>query len=611
MTRAPMRRGQLIAPFGVGSMVVVRDGVSVMAAGLDHWFKREDGTSADFSEYALEEWRLSRQLQVFDFRLPPDFRTPGRDVPNAGLTIPFVRFPLTHICPKCGLMKRSTLFERSYPRCRECNRILTQAALVVICESGHIQDFPWREWVHHQVVPTCQGDLRFVATGSATLAGQKVKCSCGKERSLNGVTFEGVLTKTLEDSSLYLCQGKRPWLGHEEGESCGKEVVAVLRSASNAYFPQTASAIYIPRGGSEVPQDVVTALEHPTVAIFVSMFRETLDPQMLRSGNVPEVAELLRDFSDADIRAGIQYVLNEKKPETHQPLDEVDFRREEYSVLRRTRNDEALKIREMGFDEYGTEVRSFFSRVTLVEKLRETRALYGFTRVKAETTQNLANLKASLRRSGNDRAWLPAYPVYGEGIFLELNEAELQAWLARNEQALCQRLKPLQQRLDEYRRQLKLEQEKVTARQLIVHTLAHLLINQLVFECGYSAASLRERLYISDETAAPMAALLIYTASGDAEGTMGGLVRMGKPGLLEPVLRKSIEGAAWCSVDPVCMETGHSLGQGPAGLNLAACHGCVLVPETSCEKFNSLLDRGVMIGDLQNELTGFFASLLG
>ena len=132
-------------------------------------------------------------------------------------------------------------------------------------------------------------------------------------------------------------------------------------------------------------------------------------------------------------------------------------------------------------------------------------------------------------------------------------------------------------------------------------------MNQLTFECGYGSASLRERLFVSTAPRADMVGLLIYTAAGDAEGTLGGLVRMGKPGNVEPVIRRALARAQWCSADPVCMELGTSGGQGPDSSNLAACHNCGLAPETSCEEFNRFLDRGLVVGSLTQPNLAFFA----
>jgi hypothetical protein len=104
-----------------------------------------------------------------------------------------------------------------------------------------------------------------------------------------------------------------------------------------------------------------------------------------------------------------------------------------------------------------------------------------------------------------------------------------------------------------------------------------------------------------------MQGILIYTASGDSEGTMGGLVRQGRPGRLETTIRRALERAAWCSSDPVCIE---SNGQGSDSANLAACHGCCLVPETSCEEGNRLLDRALLVGTPGVKGIGMFGSLV-
>ena len=143
---------------------------------------------------------------------------------------------------------------------------------------------------------------------------------------------------------------------------------------------------------------------------------------------------------------------------------------------------------------------------------------------------------------------------------------------------------------------------------IMLHTFAHLMINELVFACGYSSASLRERLYVSRGDGRNMAGVLIYTAAGDSEGTMGGLVRMARTDRLRPVFASTLSDAHWCSTDPVCMEAG-AHGQGPDSCNLAACHGCALLPETSCEEFNRFLDRGLVVGTFDDPSLGFFSDV--
>ena len=254
---------------------------------------------------------------------------------------------------------------------------------------------------------------------------------------------------------------------------------------------------------------------------------------------------------------------------------------------------------------YAADTAQYFARVMLINRLRETRVLTGFSRILPETPQSLDELQAMLwRRPPIGDAWLPAYAVYGEGIFLELSERRLKRWEQLS--GVTHRIDRLTNQYQAIQTKRHLRDRSIGPRFVLLHTLAHLIMNRLTFECGYSSAALRERLYVSDHASAPMGGILIYTADGDSEGTMGGLVRMGKPGNLEPVIRRALSGAEWCSADPVCMEMGSHGGQGPDSCNLAACHNCSLVPETACEEFNRFLDRAVVVGDIGDSTLGYF-----
>src|SRR5262249_38445272 len=219
------------------------------------------------------------------------------------------------------------------------------------------------------------------------------------------------------------------------------------------------------------------------------------------------------------------------------------FLRAEFEVLRTPRREPQLMIDTADMSNYGPVVTRHFSRVMLVHKLRETRALAGFTRLGGEMTDDLERLKALMWKNPPrpEGSWLPAYIVFGEGIFLELNEKRLQEWEKDNR--TIERLAALAERDRRGRAEKKKPPRPVLRRYVLVHTLAHLLMNRLTFECGYSSASLRERLFVSENPKGPMAGLLIYTAAGDAEGTMGGLVRMGKNGYLEPVIERALDAA--------------------------------------------------------------------
>ncbi len=282
---------------------------------------------------------------------------------------------------------------------------------------------------------------------------------------------------------------------------------------------------------------------------------------------------------------------------------EEEFRRQEYEALRNGRGGETtdLMVALIDASEYGSELAEVLRGIGLVRKLRETRVLAGFSRVlPLEDPTSPARLPM-LQDASLD--WLPATVVYGEGIFIEFNESNLERWVKRS--SVIERISSLSRRYNERRHERGMRSAEVSGKYVLLHTIAHVLIAQLSFDCGYGSAALREWIYCDLENPGrTMQGVLIYTASGDSEGTLGGLVRQGEPNRLNAVFERAKQRSQWCSSDPVCIE---SPGQGTDNSNLAACHGCVLLPETSCETGDRLLDRGLLVGTPVMPEVGFFA----
>lgn len=633
--RTPVRRSQLIAPYGVGAMQVSPDGVSMMTSGLDHWFEREGGASGadDPLEFRLEEWRLQRFLGVRDFRLPPDYRQSwgfSKESVNLNLTIPCVRFPQWHFCSNtgCRALRKLPLSTAVRTKCLACAGgkqfgWMVQVPFIAICDAGHVQDFPWMEWVHESLNPRCDGTLTLQSTGGASLAAQEVRCTCKRSRRLSGITEAAGpstrLSETLSKEGEYLCGGHMPWHGTEREFGCGRPIRGSLRSASNVYFAVMRSAIYLPRESQEAPEPLIALMAAPHLSVYIRSVHDSggaIEPAFLRQF----AGEELREYDDKQISRAVEIHLGLAAPES--PIEEevgsddrdTRFRRTEFGVLRNPQSGEQLQIRRGVLDEYGPWMEEHFESVMLVDKLRETRALVGFERIIGQPNQDFQRLKALLRRpsaEGQDHPedWLPAYLVFGEGIFLQIRSDLLKEWERRPgvaERAATLSGNYARNRMNRPGYDPERSSDPISARFILIHTLAHVVMNRFTFESGYSSASLRERLYVSADPDAPMGAVLIYTAAGDAEGTMGGLVRMGRPDRLGLAVRRAIDEARWCSSDPVCMEIADQGGQGPESCNLAACHNCALVPETACENFNRFLDRGLLIGGLQEPSLGYF-----
>lgn len=606
----PMRRSSLISPWGVGAIVPFVNDESLMIAGLDMWrYKSSD-------PFVIKDERLQKRLGVKELRWPPDFRDYESDAENCNLKIPAVRFPRWNYCPFCGTMKKVGLFT-SQPKCdahqwdhgRKCDatrryrRSLIPERFVVVCPEGHIDDFPIAEWIHAdsgQAYDENNCHIRRTTGGtSAALTGVRYECSCGVSKSIAGALRPGALK-----SIGYRCKGTKPWLGIEEDTEhpceCDASKLRVLqRGASNVWFADTRSSIYIPTDNDTLTHRMAEIVNDPRNLNYVLSHRVNGE---LDEGVISMIAEM-ENIDSRDLLNAFKNKIDniEGLPEVTEEMTEDEYRLAEYKMLIKSSGGDALDFHSVNYSisRYHSKLGRLFKSVSLVKKLRETRAFIGFSRLEPHNSTSIED-KKSMLRLGNGN-WLPAIEVYGEGIFFEFSSEELKAWAAKKE--VKERLSPLSAA---YQQSFfgRTNPGNIRAEYVMLHTFAHLIINQLSYECGYGSSSIKERIYCEKcSNELEMYGVLIYTASGDSEGSLGGLVRRGEPGKLEDTIIAALENAKWCSSDPICIT---SSGQGPESLNRAACHNCALLPETCCECGNRLLDRGLVVGALDAPDVGFF-----
>ena len=620
----PLRRGQVIAPFGVGAMNTYPDGVSLMVAGLDGWFPKD--LDIDVEEFRVVEPRLARTLRVDHFRLPPDYRARDGESRNTGIRLPGVRFPRAHTCSWCDTLDMKPLSHGASridcPACAENKKFgrLSQVQIVVACTAGHIQDFPWREWCHASISPRCEGRLKVSTSGTtATLASTRVRCECGASRSLSEATGPGAvgrgeagdaqglegeelsaLSKNLSSEVHYLCRGARPWLGDAVGPGdCRRSLHVTLRSAVNTYFADVRSAIFVPAAPSAVPPELLLTLRNEPARTSLRTIVEMGAP--LAAKTLRKVTgNLLVPFTDADIEEAADLVVREMGlgveddvSDDAEEVDEQSFRLAEAQALLIERTDPDLIVRRMPPTGLDAPFSDLLTGVSLVDRLRVTRAFLGFSRLGGTDDELIGarRVRRDLLWREYPGNWLPAALVFGEGILLQFDAARMTVWAQQPE--VIHRRDLLMDRYLRNGGRRSVVVEELTPEYLALHTLAHLAVLELAFLSGYSATSMSERVYVDRPSGT--FAVLLYTAAGDSEGTMGGLVRLGRQDRLGPILRRTVERAEWCSIDPVCTELGDQYGQGPNGCNLAACYACAVVPETTCDDFNRFLDRGMLI----------------
>jgi len=595
------RKSQIIHTFGVGAMQVNKEGVSLITCGLDYWFydhqNQNEHPFKSFKRFTVTDERLKTKLDVSHFMMPPDKEfTDGEKTYR--FQIPAKRFPYWHVCSNkhCQKLKKvsHSQTEEQVCDCSSYKHKMYQSRFVAICSNGHIQDFPWIEWLNANTNSFCDESCVLYLSGTGGTSSSDIRINCkthGKGTSLNGIFKTYKDDETLMDSLLTKdrginCRGHSPWLGDSYTQGCDKPLVAALRQATNVYFSKTVSSIYIPYDSDEISEEIREKYEALT-----TKQRSFVDSSPNLVEKVDSMQLVIGDeFLDHDIQRFFEL---SESANSDVSQSETEYKFIEYKNFKVNSLSEKLFCKIKNISEYENWVPSVFSSISQLDTLLVTNAMIGFDRYQPQSDRPTSNYINALRKNNFalNAAWLPAVQVSGEGIFIEFDNEKIRSWSDKVSQ-------------EDYFISLKIKASKnpifqdigeLTPAYLLLHSFSHLLINQFIFDCGYSTASLKERIYYSDSDEYRMNGVLIYTAAGDSEGSLGGLVRMSSAGTLEKIIKNAVESARWCTSDPICSEIGKRGGQGPNGVNIAACHNCILLPETSCENFNSLLDRNTII----------------
>lgn len=611
-----LRPTQMLFTYGVGSVIDLPN-LSVMVMGLDDW---DEARCHQLTEERLLEAVQSRLGPTVQRLLaPPWLEDSGTSfdpfAEEARVGAPVAPFPRWLVCSYCRKLAPVSqgdfvLKEDRYrpentrfihPFCSKRGRPPSAfpARFLMACSRGHLDDFPWLFYVHRGP-SNCAGPLKLFELGpSGEARDVLVKCEgCSLPSRSMAEAFgdRGI-------GNLPRCRGRRVHLRDCEPEGCppGSTPRTMLIGASNSWFPASLSVLSIPVSGNEVEQlvhELWAHLEHaPT--------REILDAFL----KLPTLRRLAI-HDPGEIWSAVE---KKRNPVQEDEDDTIDLKGPEWQVF--VRPSKASRATDFLIEEVAppSEFSSWLERVVLVERLREVRALTGFTRVDApgdirnEHDEDVPNLAPLSRTSPR---WVLASEVRGEGLFLQLREEVIARWLS----------------LDSVRQR---ESQFLTAhmnwnracgrspvdagfpgiRFVLLHSFSHALMRQLSLECGYSGASIRERLYARDagEPGGPMAGVLLYTAAPDSEGTLGGLVSLGRPKELGRHLRGALDQATLCASDPLCSEHRPDLDR--RSLHAAACHACMFAPETSCERGNRYLDRSTIVHTVDTQEIGLFARL--
>lgn len=587
-----VRRSQLITTFGAGAMIDLVDR-SALVGGLDYWnYETQPRTPINEPRLAAKLVGQMRRLGVILNPMATLFAPPDcdddRPSERAGLQV--LEFPRWMVCQGCSAMVQAspslTLKDGRYqhPCASGKTSLLVPVRFVVVCPSGHLDEFPWVEFVHFGEETECRSQaLTLREEAGAELYDVRLTCQvCGSKKSM---------AEAQRLDAWYRCRGARPWLGRGPDvlEACDAKPSMKVRTSSSTYFAQIQSALSIPNTAARLEK-----LVRKHVASLAEATHETLRDTIKFN---PPVRNALEGFSVEQIWTVLEAV---RRNETPPP---PPLRPAEYDYVQGVPFEKPGDAPTEEEDEAQFFARRFapkdplpagIERVVLIHELREVRAQVGFTRL-APLESNLDGDamvdKVRTAALGHLTDWLPAIEDHGEGLWVQLDAEALAAWEKRPE--VVQRAALLRSGWD---RELGDVADMLFfgPRYYMLHALSHLLIQAISLECGYGASSLRERIYCSMPGATrSMAAILLTTTTPGSEGTLGGLVAQGRR--ITDHLARALELGRLCSNDPVC--AGHSPERDQAERHLegAACHGCLYLAEVSCERMNRMLDRALVV----------------
>jgi len=610
-----LRPSQALTTFGIGSIIDLPN-LSVMVMGLEDWPLKDTVEIGEQRLLASVQEVLGKQVKAL--RSAPvvqDTYQVNQFDASALVGIPVAPFPRWMVCPYCrrlaplgsGLFKLETPYRTDQIRYVHANctkpgksPTVVPARFIVACKNGHFDDFPWRAFVHNDEKTLCKGGLKLLetsATGEA--ASIFVQCegaNCGAIRPMSDAFKMDLM-------ALPLCKARRPHLRDYDDAGCkapnGQDMrmEPMLQNASNSWFGIMLSALAIPQASGKLKQLID---DHWTI---LEKVQSEQNIELLQ-----QVTPQLRDLSEYTPVEIWQAVQSKKSDVPEESGEPTDLKTPEWKVFIDPESAEKGRDFQLKVAAPPKRYAKYFEKIVLAERLREVRALVGFTRIESPSDyDNPAAFPANqrVRLSRTQPFWVPASEIRGEGFFFQFKEDVIQKWV-KKAKFLDDVFMEAHQRW-RIARKLEPPQEFYPGvRYVLLHSFAHALIRQLSVECGYTTASLRERIYSRNpgEDQPEMAGVLIYTAAPDSEGTLGGLVSLGKPETLERHLDQALDNMRLCASDPLCAE--HHPYRDGITLHAASCHACTFAPETSCERGNKYLDRAVLVHTVERSDLAFF-----
>lgn len=640
MATSDLKRSQIVIPFGPGGVYDYKD-FSAMTMQVDEWDYNDKDCDAHQIKNARFVKYINKKLRFYEgfnskriYKLlhPPiaysgDMSEEVR--PQMG-SVKVKKFPIWGLCSRCNALSRFDS-NSTNQKCRNtrvepkregkftpCGQIknggkIEPVRFVGYCSKGHIEDFPWVKMMQRKCSSSCDMHNRshtvnqpslYLADNSLGNGFNSLMLQCGECK--NSTSLAGVDRKTGQPNindfidqygkKIFQCSGKKPW-STEDDEQCENMLEIQPRAASKLYSAVQCSSIFVPES-DEVTHDFIL---DPDVQTWISENKLTSEIKMIL-----EMMPSFKEKYELDIQQMLDMIQEERdlinaeieQDDGLEDEDDNEFLFLEYETLcKKQVDDDKFISKTIPNENFSSKINDKFASLSQIKKLYSSVALLGFNRM----TSDFSDAQLSFNAARTNANFLPAYEIIGEGIFINFSYEKIEEWRSKNSN-FKDKEKQLRKNSANNLFNHTYSDSVFNYGHVMMHTFSHLLMNQLSIECGYALTEIKERIYFCEKS--KMAGILIYTASSDSAGSLGGLVRMIKPNYFESLISNAIANARVCSNDPICKE---SSGQGNSGLCLAACHACAMIPDLACSTVpsNVFLDRNALIGNEANA-KGYF-----
>ena len=618
------RANQVITTYGPGSIIDLVD-YAVMVVNADYWLKPQyadliiqdlriqfliESTIRELSEYRIKNIRGLMMPPIDESKFSASSKSLG--------SIGAIRFPMYHRCSKCKVLCKlkphstdtKCNHESNAQGSISCSQLppyqkgtLEPVRFILKCPDGHVDDLNWHMYMKKKCMKQHQDSHSKQTSNELScyylnesskgdfFKSISIHCRvCNTNHDLTEIMRKTSQTETPaenpSDFELYTCNGSRHWDPDHSKEDCSARVKMVPRGQADVYVAEIIPSISIPKLGFE-------ALDLDHVKYIEVIFKNVDEPLSNDDFSI-RYTDFIEDslMENQTLDGYYSYLVSAyKSKENTNHQDKVSaYLQEEYQSLTSTIHDidfisSPIDISNNDF------IKKYFSKISKIERIKLITSLIGFKR-------SFSDEQTRFHPSTKNGGFVPSTTSFGEGIFLEFNDDELQNWTNINKAEIADRNKLLQSRSD-----LTTQSFKDTVYSML-HSFSHMLMHELAYYSGFSVNELAEKIYFMDSPISTRG-LLIYTRSGDSQCSMGGLSDLVSAEILEKIIKSALMKALSCSHDPFCSI---SEGQGNGALTHAGCFGCIMTPEICCENFpikNSFLDRGLLI-DLNGKFKPFF-----